>query len=132
MTCNYKHTYVTHYLSTTVHCASVVHLREINPIQQISENLSHIMCEVHYQFLQVGPQLPPCSSSLQTDNKTLLRTGFLCNFIQDNMEPDFVDPFYHPDLSEQNIFHGTSHVHNPILFSIHNNMHLLSTDSHSD
>ena len=46
-------------LSTTVHCAYVVHLGDINPIQQISENLSHIMCEGHYQFLQVGPQLPP-------------------------------------------------------------------------
>ena len=48
-------------LSTTVHCVYVVLLREINHIQQnlISENLSHIMCDGHYQFLQVGPQLPP-------------------------------------------------------------------------
>ena len=59
MTCNFKYTYVTQYLNSTVHCAYVVHLREINPIQQISENLSHIMCEGNYQFLQVGPQLPP-------------------------------------------------------------------------
>ena len=44
---------------TSAHCAYVVHLREIYPILQISEILSHIMCDGNYQFLQVGPQLPP-------------------------------------------------------------------------
>ena len=110
MTCNSKYTYITHNISTTVHCAYVVHLGKTTPFNKYQKTCPKLCVKVITNFCRWVPNCHPCSSSLQTDNKTLLRTGFLCNFVLDNMEPDFVDPFYHPDLSEQNKKHIYSTV----------------------
>ena len=136
MTCNYKYTYITHYLSTTVHCAYVVHLGEINPIQKYQKTCLTLCVRSLPIFAGGSPiatrvALP---SRLTTKPCYELVSSAILFWITWNQISWtlFTIPTYQNRIICTFIFPCANHVHDPILFSIRNNMHLLSIDSHSD
>ena len=137
MTSNYNCTYIKHITSAQQY---IVHMyctsEKSTPFNKYQKTCLTLCVKVITNFCRWVPNCHPCSSSLQTDNKpcyelfsSAISFRITWNQISRTL---FTIPTYQNRIICTFIFHCANHVHNPILFSIHNNMHLLSTDSHSD